>query len=150
MTARIEDHQKFMKMALRQAQKALDLGEVPIGAIVVHEGKVIARGCNQVEMLKDTTAHAEMIALTAAFHQVGSKYLRGCTLYVTLEPCVMCAGAIKWAQISTLVYGASDRKGGFQSFLKASEWFAPDFGIVPGIMETESRTLLLDFFGSIR
>lgn len=104
------EHEKYMRIALQEAQKALDKDEVPIGAIVVCAGKIIGRGHNQTEMLNDVTAHAEMLAITAAENYLGAKYLKDCTLYVSLEPCVMCAGALAWSQISNVVYGASDSK----------------------------------------
>ncbi|MEL7220822.1 MAG: nucleoside deaminase, partial [Bacteroidota bacterium] len=108
----------FMKQALRQAQLAAEAGEIPVGAIVVANNQIIARGHNQTERLTDVTAHAEIIALTAAANFLGGKYLTDCTLYVTLEPCVMCAGALAWSQLSRLVYGASDDKRGFMRFGK--------------------------------
>src|SRR5690606_15458964 len=109
-----ETDSRFMKEALRQAQCAFDSGEVPVGAVVVWNDRIIARGYNQVEQLNDCTAHAEMIALTAAFNQTGSKYLPEATLYVTLEPCLMCCGALYWSKIGRIVYGAEDLKNGYR------------------------------------
>jgi len=108
----------FMKQAILEAQKAGEKGEIPVGAVVVCQNRIIARAHNQTEQLKDVTAHAEVLAITAASEHLGSKYLKECTLYVTLEPCVMCAGALAWAQVDKLVYGASDDKGGFMRFGK--------------------------------
>lgn len=109
----------YMKEALKEAQKAYELGEIPVGAIVVAEQKIIARGYNYTQQLHDVTAHAEIMAITAAANHLGSKYLKDCTLYVTLEPCVMCAGAIYWAQLGRLVYGAADDKEGLCSMVKS-------------------------------
>jgi len=106
----------FMKKAIQEAQLAFDAGEVPVGAVVVCNNVVIAKAHNQVEILNDITAHAEILAITAAANYLGSKYLDDCKMYVTLEPCVMCAGALKWSRISRLVYGASDDKGGFMKY----------------------------------
>lgn len=108
----LEDDRRWMKVALREAERAFDAGEVPIGAVVVRRGEIVGRGRNAVEQLKDPTAHAEMIALTAACETTGQKYLEGCTLYVTLEPCPMCAGAALWTKIPRLVFGAFDEKAG--------------------------------------
>ena len=110
------DHNKFMSEALKEAQKALERDEVPIGAVVVYEGKIVARAYNLTETLNDPTAHAEMQAITMATNSFGGKYLNNCTLYVTLEPCPMCAAALNWAQLKTLVYGSSDPKRGYSLF----------------------------------
>src|SRR3989338_2178906 len=110
-------HEQYISEALKEAQNALSKNEVPVGCVVVCNNKIIGRGCNQTEMLHDATAHAEMIAITSAMSFLGSKYLTDCALYVTLEPCVMCAGAIRWAQIKTLVYSATDEKLGYRLFL---------------------------------
>ncbi|MBR3766316.1 MAG: nucleoside deaminase, partial [Muribaculaceae bacterium] len=107
---------KYMRMALDEAHKAFDADEIPIGAVVVCQGRVIGRGHNLTEMLNDVTAHAEMQAITAAANTLGGKYLQDCTLYVTVEPCLMCAGAIGWSQLSRIVYGASDDKRGYSTF----------------------------------
>lgn len=106
------DHEHFMRQALKEAHRASDAGEVPVGAVIVMQNKIIGRGYNQVETLNDSTAHAEIIALTSAFHYLGSKYLPEATLYVTIEPCAMCCGALFWSKIGSLVYGADDPKNG--------------------------------------
>ena len=123
----------FMKQALAEARLAAEEGEVPVGAVVVCNNQIIARGHNQTERLNDPTAHAEMIALTAATGVLGAKYLPDCILYVTVEPCIMCAGAIGWAQVSTIVYGASDEKRGFSIY--APKAFHPKAIVKKGIME---------------
>ncbi|MEN0002926.1 MAG: nucleoside deaminase [Bacteroidota bacterium] len=134
----------FMKQALKEAHKAYDLGEIPVGAVVVIKNQIIARGHNQTEQLTDVTAHAEMIAVTAAANFLGSKYLKECTLFVTLEPCVMCAGALAWAQLGRLVYGASDEKRGFMRFGK--NMLHPKTNTAYGLLEQESSDLLRSFF----
>ena len=138
----------FMKEALKEAYKALDANEVPIGAVIVANQRVIARGHNLTETLNDPTAHAEMQAYTAATDFLGGKYLNDCTLYVTLEPCVMCAGASYWTQIGKIVFGASDAKRGYKSV--NSEILHPKTEVVSGIMENECSNLLIDFFRSKR
>lgn len=134
----------FMTQALKEAQKAYEAGEVPVGAIVVCQNQIIARGYNQTEQLNDVTAHAEIIALTAAANYFGSKYLDDCTLYVTLEPCVMCAGALSWAQLGRLVYGAEDEKRGFMRFGKGL--LHPKTKVEYGILAEECGELLKTFF----
>jgi tRNA(adenine34) deaminase len=134
----------FMKQALMEAHKALEANEVPIGAVIVAGNKIIARGHNLTEALGDPTAHAEMQAFTAATDYLGSKYLNDCTLYVTLEPCVMCAGASFWAQIGRIVYGAADAKRGFQSISKGI--LHPKTLLLQGILENECANLLIEFF----
>ncbi len=134
----------FMKQAFAEAQKARDEGEIPVGAVVVCDNRIIARGHNQTELLNDVTAHAEIIALTAAADYLGSKYLDECTLYVTLEPCVMCGGALAWAQLGRLVYAASDDKRGFMRFGK--EVLHPKTKLELGIMQDECAALMKDFF----
>ena len=134
----------FMRLALKEAEMALSENEIPIGAVIVANGKVIARAHNQTETLHDVTAHAEMLAITAAANQLGGKYLSGCTLYVTVEPCVMCAGAIGWAQVKRLVYGATDEKRGYRMF--APQAIHPRTEVVSGVMADESVALLKDFF----
>ena len=134
----------FMKQALAEAQKAYDEGEIPVGAVVVCDNRVIARAHNQTERLNDVTAHAEIIALTAAADYLGSKYLDECTLYVTLEPCVMCAGALAWAQLGRLVYAASDDKRGFMRFGK--ELLHPKTKLELGIMQDDCGDLIKRFF----
>ncbi|MCB0633689.1 MAG: nucleoside deaminase [Saprospiraceae bacterium] len=138
----------FMKQALQQANIALEEGEIPVGAIVVCENQIIARAYNQTEKLHDVTAHAEIIAITAAANFLNSKYLPDCTLYVTLEPCVMCAGALQWAQIGRVVYGAADDKRGFMRFGKTL--LHPKTKLEYGIMEEECSTLLKTFFEKLR
>ncbi|MFN3951643.1 MAG: nucleoside deaminase [Thermaurantimonas sp.] len=140
-------HEYFMRMALKEAETAYKKGEIPVGAVIESQGVVIARGHNQTETLDDVTAHAEMIAVTSASETIGSKYLRNCTLYVTLEPCVMCAGALYWAQIGGIVYGAPDPKRGFS--LKG-QLLHPKTKIVSGILQIESEALLKDFFIKMR
>ncbi|MCH8317888.1 MAG: nucleoside deaminase [Bacteroidetes bacterium] len=137
-----------MKEAYKQAKYAFDEGEIPIGAVIVCNNKVIARAHNQSEILRDFTAHAEMIAFTAASDYLGGKYLSDCTLYVTLEPCLMCAGACYWAQIKKLVVGASDPKRGFKK-VKVNI-LHPKTEIVSGIMAKECGKLITDFFDKIR
>jgi tRNA(adenine34) deaminase len=138
----------FMNEALKEAQQSLKKNEVPVGAIVVSQNKIIGRGHNLVEMLNDVTAHAEMQALTAASNSLGGKYLTDCTLYVTLEPCLMCAGALYWSQISRVVYGASDSKKGFSLLNK--NVLHPKTKIENGILSEEASKLLKDFFISKR
>lgn len=144
------DDEYFMKQALKQAQIAFEEGEVPVGAVVVIEGKIIARGANQVEKLNDATAHAEMIALTSAFHQLGAKYLPEATLYVTIEPCLMCAGALYWSKIGRIVWGADDAKSGHQRLTAGSSPFHPKAELVTGILKEECAALMQSFFRSRR
>ena len=138
----------FMEEALKEARKAFDLGEVPVGAVVVCQNKIIARAHNQTEQLTDATAHAEMLAITAAAHGLGSKHLTECALYVTLEPCVMCAGALHWVQLQKLVYGADDVQRGFS--LVKSPLLHPKTEIVKGIKKDPSKELIDSFFRRIR
>ena len=150
MTA--EEQQKkdemYMRKALAEAQQALAEGEIPIGAIVVCQDHVIARAHNLTETLHDVTAHAEMQAITSASNELGGKYLKDCTLYVTVEPCVMCAGALGWSQLSRIVYGAADEKRGYQ--LYAPRALHPKTTIKGGILEEECRQLMQDFFKNKR
>lgn len=150
MTA--EEQQKkdemYMRKALAEAQQALAEGEIPIGAIVVCQDHVIARAHNLTETLHDVTAHAEMQAITSAANELGGKYLKDCTLYVTVEPCVMCAGALGWSQLSRIVYGATDEKRGYQ--LYAPRALHPKTTIKGGILEEECRQLMQDFFRNKR
>lgn len=150
MTA--EEQQKkdemYMRKALAEAQQALAEGEIPIGAIVVCQDHVIARAHNLTETLHDVTAHAEMQAITSAANELGGKYLKDCTLYVTVEPCVMCAGALGWSQLSRIVYGAADEKRGYQ--LYAPRALPPKTTIKGGILEEECRQLMQDFFRNKR
>ncbi|MFP4023785.1 MAG: nucleoside deaminase [Thiohalospira sp.] len=138
----------FMKEALKEAYKALNKDEVPIGAVIVSNKQIIARAHNLTETLNDVTAHAEMQAFTAAANYLGGKYLIDCTLYVTLEPCIMCIGASAWAQISKIVYGASDQKKGFTHF--DSKLIHPKTKIVSGILENECSSLIKSFFKTKR
>ncbi len=134
----------FMKKAFSEALLAYDKGEVPVGAVIVSEGKIIARAHNLTETLNDVTAHAEMQAITAAANLMGGKYLHNCILYVTLEPCTMCAGALGWAQIKKVVFGASDEKRGYRKFAK--NVLHPKTEIVGGILGVECSELIQDFF----
>lgn len=138
----------FMREALKEAQKAFDIGEVPVGAVVVCKNRIIARAHNQTEKLTDATAHAEMLAVTSAANYLGSKYLTECALYVTLEPCVMCAGALHWVQLQKLVFGASDIQRGYS--LVASPLLHPKTEVVKGVKGDESKALIDDFFRRIR
>ncbi len=140
----------FMREALKQAKQASDAGEVPVGAVVVWDNKIISRGHNQVEQLNDSTAHAEMIALTAAFNSIGSKYLPEATIYVTVEPCLMCCGAIYWSKIGRIVYGAEDIKNGYRK-TTAENWpFHPKAVLTNGILRDECAQLMKDFFAAKR
>lgn len=134
----------YMKQALAEAQKAYDRDEVPVGCVVVCNDRIIARGHNLTEMLNDVTAHAEMQAITAAAGFLGGKYLTDCTLFVTLEPCVMCAGALGWSQISRIVYGASDEKRGFSRFAPLA--LHPRTIVSSGVMAEECSSLIKQFF----
>jgi len=138
----------FMKMAYKEAQIAFDKGEVPVGAVVVCQKQVIAKGHNLTEQLTDVTAHAEIISLTAASEALGSKYLTDCTLYVTLEPCAMCAGALAWAQLGRLVYAASDEKRGYSRL--QPKVLHPRTAVSFGVMESECSELVKSFFQSKR
>ena len=137
----------FMKKALQEAEIAFEKGEIPVGALVVIDNKVIARSHNLTEMLHDVTAHAEMQSITAAANFLGGKYLKDCTLYVTLEPCQMCAGALYWSQISKIVYGASD---GQRGFVAMGTQLHPKTTVVSGVMAEEAADLMLRFFASRR
>ena len=134
----------FMNEALKEAQKAFELGEVPVGAVVVNQNRIIARGHNMTQQLNDVTAHAEMIAITSASNYLGAKYLVDCTLFVTLEPCVMCASALKWAQLNRLVFAATDPKEGF-SRLK-EQILHKKTELITGILEEQASHLLKEFF----
>ena len=138
------DDNFYMKQALAEAGRAAERGEVPVGAVVVCRGRIIARTHNLTETLTDVTAHAEMQAITAAAHTLGGKYLNECTLYVTVEPCPMCAGALGWAQLGRLVYGAPDDKRGYHVY--APGVLHPRTEVVSGVMADEARTLMQDFF----
>lgn len=140
----------YMMQALREAKKAFEDEEIPIGAVVVMNEKIIARGHNMTERLNDPTAHAEMIALTSAFNLLGSKYLPGATLYVTVEPCLMCAGALYWSKIARIVYGADDEKNGYKRIAAANWPFHPKTELVRGVMQQECAALMKDFFKNKR
>lgn len=139
---------RYMKIALGEAQQAYDEGEVPVGAVVVCKGRVIARAHNLTETLTDVTAHAEMQAVTVAANFLGGKYLSDCTLYVTVEPCVMCAGALGWAQLQRLVYGTTDEKRGFRKF--APQALHPKTEVTEGVMAEECAKLMKEFFSARR
>lgn len=153
-------HEYYMLLALKEAKKAFEADEVPVGALVVQDGKILARGYNQVERLNDPTAHAEILALTSAFNFLGSKYLPDATIYITVEPCLMCAGALYWSKIGRIVYGAADEKNGYRKYCKhppdvegialAPYPFHPRTELVPGIMEDECALLMKDFFKAKR
>jgi tRNA(adenine34) deaminase len=143
-------HDYFMKQALREAQLAYDEGEVPVGAVVVIENKIIARGHNEVEKLNDPTAHAEMIALTSAFNFIGAKYLPEATLYVTVEPCLMCAGALYWSKISRIVWGTDDEKNGHRRITKHEFPFHPKTEIIKGVLKEDCARLMKEFFKQMR
>lgn len=134
----------YMRQALQEAERAYSEGEIPVGAVVVSQNRIIARAHNLTETLTDVTAHAEMQAITSAANLLGGKYLNECTLYVTIEPCVMCAGALGWSQIGKVVYGASDEKRGFRKF--APEALHPKTEVVYGILENECAQLMKEFF----
>ena len=136
----------FMKQALREAAQAAEEEEIPIGAVVVMNGKIIARGHNMTEKLQDPTAHAEMIALTAAFNALGSKYLPEATLYVTVEPCPMCAGALYWSKLSRIVYGAEDAKNGYKRIAGTNWPFHPHTTLESGCCADEAAELMKEFF----
>jgi tRNA(adenine34) deaminase len=140
--------EKYMRMALNEAQRALDKREVPIGAVVVAGDRVIGRGHNLVETLCDATAHAEMQAITAAMSTLGGKYLSDCTLYVTVEPCVMCGGALAWSQIGRVVYGAADPKRGYSTY--SERIMHPKTEVVAGVLREECEALMSEFFATLR
>ena len=142
------DDAYYMKKALEEARRAFEEDEIPVGAVVVCGGRILARAHNLTETLTDVTAHAEMQAITAAANALGGKYLNECTLYVTVEPCVMCAGAIGWAQLGRLVYGAADEKRGFRRF--APQALHPRTELVGGVMEEEAAELMTAFFRAKR
>jgi len=140
--------ERYMRLALSEAQRAADEGEIPIGCVIVCGDKVISRAHNLTETLSDVTAHAEMQAITSAANYLGGKYLTDCTLYVTVEPCVMCAGAIGWSQISRLVYGATDEKRGYRRY--APDALHPKAAVTSGVLEEECGNLVTGFFRSLR
>ena len=144
----MNDDEKYMSLALAEALQALAKDEIPIGCVIVSQGQIIGRGHNLTETLQDVTAHAEMQAITAAAQTLGGKYLPDTTLYVTVEPCPMCAGAIGWAQISRVVYGAADPKRGYTTY--APRVLHPKATVTPGVLEDECRELIQEFFKSKR
>jgi len=146
----MKDDEYYMKLALLEAQKAFDKDEVPIGAVVVMQDKIIAKGHNQVELLNDCTAHAEILALTTAFQHLGSKYLPEATLYVTVEPCLMCSGALYWSKIGKVVFGAYDEKNSYRKSTGANNPFHPKTTIIGGIMEEDCAALMKAFFKKLR
>lgn len=142
----IPDDEHFMKLALKEAQEAYYEEEVPIGAVIVINNKVIARGHNQVERLNDPTAHAEVLAITSACSFLGAKYLPDATLYVTIEPCHMCAGALYWSKLRRVVFGAKDLKQGYRFFYGEKNPFHPKTEITPGVLAEDAEKLIKDFF----
>ncbi len=140
----------YMMQAIKEAKKALEDGEVPIGAIVVINEKVIAHGHNMVEKLTDPTAHAEMIALTSAFNLLGAKYIPEASLYITVEPCLMCAGAMYWSKIGKVVYGADDEKNGYKRISGANWPFHPKTELIRGVLKDDCAKLMKDFFKNRR
>jgi len=140
----------YMRQALREAQRAFDEGEVPVGAIIVMNERIIARGYNQVERLTDSTAHAEIIALTAAFNFLGSKYLPDAILYVTIQPCLMCSGGLYWSKIGKVVYGAEDEKNGYKKIAGERSPFHPKTIVSGGLLQNECAQLMKDFFKARR
>ena len=144
----VRNDEKFMRMAIVEAERALAKGEVPIGAVVVVGDRIIGRGHNLVETLVDATAHAEMQAITAAAQTLGGKYLNQCTLYVTVEPCAMCAGAIAWSQVRRVVYGAGDDQRGYSTF--SERIMHPKTEVVRGVLREECEALMTQFFATLR
>ncbi|MBQ5753636.1 MAG: nucleoside deaminase [Alistipes sp.] len=143
-----ETDEKYMRLAIKEAQEAFDSQEVPVGAVIVSGGRVVGRGHNLVETLVDVTAHAEIQAITAAASTLGGKYLTDCTLYVTVEPCVMCAGALAWSQIGRIVYGASDAKRGYSRI--GASLLHPRTKVTSGVLAEECEMLMVDFFAKLR
>lgn len=144
-----QKHQRFMARALMLAEQAYEEGEVPVGAVVVHRGQIVGKGYNQVERLNDPTAHAEMLAISAACETIGQKYLSECTLYVTIEPCPMCSGAAVWSKLGTVVFGAPDARGGGSGSvfnISANKKLNHQAKIIQGVMENECEQLMKDFF----
>ena len=145
---KITTDERFMQLAYIEAQRAYDLGEIPVGCVIVADGQIVGRGHNLTETLQDVTAHAEMQAITAATNNLGGKYLTQCTLYVTLEPCVMCAGAIGWAQVKRLVYGAEDDKRGYSRLAPGA--LHPKCSVSSGVLAEQCKDLIQNFFKSRR
>ena len=148
METTLEKDEKYMRLALEEAKLAIEADEVPIGAIIVAGGRIVGRGHNLVETLVDVTAHAEIQAITAASSTIGGKYLNDCTLYVTVEPCPMCAGALAWSQIGRIVYGASDPKRGFSTI--SDNMLHPRTVITAGVLREECEALMKNFFAKLR
>lgn len=142
--------EQYMKQALKEAQRAFEEDEVPVGAIIVMNERIIGRGYNQVEKLTDSTAHAEIIALTSAFNFLGSKYLPDATLYVTVEPCVMCSGALYWSKIGKVIYGAADEKNGYRHTTGTNSPFHPKTIVQGGLLAEDCARLMKDFFKAKR
>ncbi len=141
-----DEDEKWMQYALQEAQRAYKEEEVPIGAVIVLKNRIIARGYNQTERLNDCTAHAEMIALTSAFHYLGSKYLPEARLYVTVEPCLMCAGALYWSKIRQVIYGVRDEKNGYKKTTGSTSPFHPRTKLIAGVLEADCQQLMQQFF----
>lgn len=148
MEVSLETDEKYMRLAIKEAQEAFDSDEVPVGAVIVSGGRVVGRGHNLVETLVDVTAHAEIQAITAAASTLGGKYLTDCTLYVTVEPCVMCTGALAWSQIGRIVYGASDAKRGYSRI--GDRLLHPRTEVRAGVLAEECERLMTDFFAKLR
>jgi tRNA(adenine34) deaminase len=148
MTSGTHSDEFYMKEALKQARISFEQNEIPVGCVIVCNNRIVAKAYNQIEKLNDSTAHAEMIALTSAFNYLGAKYLPECAVYVTLEPCVMCAGAIRWAQVGKLVYGTSDPEKGYSSVSK--KILHPKTEIVTNILSGECKEIIDKFFSTIR
>ena len=148
MDNNLQTDEKYMRLAIEEAKLALEADEVPIGAIIVAGGRIVGRGHNLVETLTDVTAHAEIQAITAASSTIGGKYLNDCTLYVTVEPCPMCAGALGWSQIGRIVYGASDPKRGFSTI--SGNILHPRTVVTSGVLAEECERLMVDFFAKLR
>jgi tRNA(adenine34) deaminase len=140
------NHEYYMRQALREAQKAFEQEEVPVGAVLVMKDQIIARAHNQVELLNDSTAHAEILALTSAYHAMGSKYLPEATLYVTVEPCTMCAGALYWGKLGRIVFGASDDKNSYRRCAGNIRPFHPKTELIGGVLEEECAQMMKSFF----
>ncbi len=142
--------EQYMQLALQEAQKAFDTDEVPVGAIVVMQNRIVAKAHNQVELLNDSTAHAEILALTTAYNFLGSKYLPDATLYVTVEPCLMCSGALYWSKIGRIVFGAADDKNSYRRVTGGNNPFHPKTEIVGGVLKDECSQLMTGFFRNKR
>jgi tRNA(adenine34) deaminase len=142
--------EQYMRLAIIEAEKAFAKDEVPVGAILVIENKIVARSHNQVELLNDSTAHAEILSLTTAYNALGSKYVPSATLYVTLEPCLMCSGALYWSKIGRIVFGASDDKNGYRKYTNQQSPFHPKTDLVGGVLAEECAALMKSFFKSKR